>query len=66
MDAKLTLKLNKETIKKAKKYAEENNISLSRLIEKQLDALVGNEESVDAETFSIEVNDLIGILKPTA
>ena len=66
MDAKLTLKLNKETIRKAKKYAKENNISLSRLIEKQMDALVGNEVSVDAENFSIEVNDLIGILKPTS
>jgi antitoxin component of RelBE/YafQ-DinJ toxin-antitoxin module len=33
MNAKLTLSFNEEVINKAKKYAEENNISLSRLIE---------------------------------
>jgi len=33
MNAKLTLSFNEEIINKAKKYAEENNISLSRLIE---------------------------------
>ncbi len=33
MNAKLTLSFNEEVINKAKKYAEENDISLSRLIE---------------------------------
>ena len=33
MNAKLTLSFNEEVIKKAKKYAEDNDISLSRLIE---------------------------------
>ncbi len=33
MDAKITLSFNKSVIEKAKKYAEENNISLSRLTE---------------------------------
>jgi hypothetical protein len=33
MDAKITLSFNEEVIKKAKKYAEANNISLSRMIE---------------------------------
>ncbi len=33
MNAKLTLSFNEEVINKAKKYAEENNISLSKLIE---------------------------------
>lgn len=33
MDSKITLSFNEEVIKKAKKYAEANNISLSRLIE---------------------------------
>ena len=63
MDAKLTLKLNKETINMAKKYAKENNISLSRLIEKQLNALVRNDEPKDLKSFSREVNELIGYLK---
>ena len=65
MDAKLTLKLNKETIKKAKRYAKENNISLSRLIEKQLDAMIGNEEVGQTKRFSDDVNELIGYLKST-
>lgn len=33
MDAKITLSFNEEVIKKAKKYADKNNISLSRLVE---------------------------------
>lgn len=33
MDAKVTLSFNEEIIKKAKKFAEEQNISLSRLTE---------------------------------
>lgn len=33
MDTKVTLSFDIEVVKRAKKYAEENNISLSRLIE---------------------------------
>jgi len=33
MDSKITLSFNEGVIKKAKKYADANNISLSRLIE---------------------------------
>ncbi len=33
MDSKITLSFNKNVIEKAKEYAENNNISLSRLIE---------------------------------
>jgi len=33
MDAKITLSFDESVISKAKKYAEKNNISLSRLIE---------------------------------
>ncbi|GAA0879029.1 hypothetical protein GCM10009119_19970 [Algoriphagus jejuensis] len=33
MDAKVTLSFNKEVIDKAKEFAEQNNISLSRLTE---------------------------------
>jgi len=33
MDAKITLSFNENVIKKAKKFAEANNISLSRLME---------------------------------
>ena len=33
MDAKITLSFDQDVISKAKKYAEKNNISLSRLVE---------------------------------
>jgi hypothetical protein len=33
MDAKITLSFNEDVITKAKRYAEKNNISLSRLVE---------------------------------
>ncbi len=39
MDSKLTLKLNESVIKKAKQYAKEHNISLSKMIEKYLKAV---------------------------
>ncbi len=39
MDSKLTLKLNESVIKRAKQYAKENNISLSRMIESYLQAI---------------------------
>ena len=39
MDSKLTLKLNESVIERAKQYAKENNISLSRMIESYLQAV---------------------------
>ncbi|HYK77225.1 MAG TPA: DUF6364 family protein [Daejeonella sp.] len=39
MDTKLTLKLNESVIERAKKYASNKKISLSRLIENYLDSL---------------------------
>jgi hypothetical protein len=43
MDAKLTLKLDKDVIDKAKEYASSQNRSLSRLIESYLKSLVNKE-----------------------
>ena len=40
MDTKLTLSFDKDIINKAKKYAERNNISLSRMIEHLLAKVV--------------------------
>jgi len=40
MDAKLTLKLNKEIIEKAKEYAASHKKSLSQLIESYLSSIV--------------------------
>ncbi len=42
MDSKLTLKLDKSVIEKAKQYAKENKISLSRMIENYLTAITEN------------------------
>jgi hypothetical protein len=63
MDAKLTLKLNKEIIQNAKKYTKERNISLSRLIENQLSALLENPEYKE-QNYSPDIMNLIGIMKP--
>ena len=39
MDTKLTLRLNKNVIEKAKEYAHKHRISLSSMIEKYLDSV---------------------------
>ncbi|MDQ1140133.1 DUF6364 family protein [Pedobacter agri] len=43
MDTKLTLKLNQEIIEKAKHYASEKKLSLSRLVENYLNALTSSD-----------------------
>jgi hypothetical protein len=43
MDSKVTLSFNEEIINKAKKYAADNNISLSRLIEYLLTKITTKE-----------------------
>jgi hypothetical protein len=47
MDTKLTLKLNKTIIEKAKEYAAHNQKSLSRLIELYLTTLVETDKNTD-------------------
>ncbi len=42
MDAKITLSFDERVIKKAKLYAEKQNISLSRLMEMLLDKITAN------------------------
>ncbi len=59
MDAKLTLKLDKSTIERAKEYAQRQNISLSRLIESMLDKLVNENSDIK---ISPNVQQLIGVL----
>lgn len=43
MDAKLTLSFNRDVVTRAKKYAADNNISLSRLIEHLLTQVTATE-----------------------
>lgn len=54
MDSKLTLKLNKDVIERAKQYAAEKKISLSRLIESYLQSLTS-----DTETNEIEISPFV-------
>lgn len=54
MDKKLTLSLNKSVIESAKEYAKSNDISLSKLIESYLAALVKHKESPPEITPLVE------------
>ena len=47
MDTKLTLKLNREVIEKAKRYTTEKKLSLSRVIENYLSALTSDKANED-------------------
>ncbi|MGA9639599.1 DUF6364 family protein [Flavobacterium sp.] len=49
MDAKLTLKLDQEIIEKAKHYASEKKISLSRIIENYLNSLTSEKTNDDLQ-----------------
>lgn len=54
MDTKLTLKLNHEIIEKAKVYASQKKVSLSRLIENYLNSLTSeknNDSSIEISPF---------------
>jgi hypothetical protein len=59
MDSKLTLKLEKEVIEKAKFYAKSQHTSLSRLIENYLLSLTNEPEN---EKITPLVKSLSGIL----
>lgn len=61
MDSKLTLKLNESIILQAKKYAKENNISLSRMIENYLAAITGVKSK--QKDISPLVESLTGVVK---
>lgn len=54
MDAKLTIKLNHEIIEKAKQYAANKKLSLSRLIENYLSALTS-----ETSNQPIEISDFV-------
>ena len=63
MDKKLTISLDERVIAKAKDYAKANNISLSRMIEDYLRALVENRITTnEEETFTPLVNRSIGVV----
>lgn len=49
MKARLTLKLNKQTIEQAKKYASSKKISLSQLIENYLNSITLDDKTSEEE-----------------
>ena len=54
MDTKLTLKLNQEIIERAKHYASEKKLSLSRLIENYLNSLTSEKTNDE-----IQISDFV-------
>jgi len=62
MDRKLTLKLNSEVIERAKVYAKEHSISLSKLIESYLNAITSSNS--EKEQISPLVKELSGVISP--
>ena len=61
MNSKLTLKLNENVINKAKQYAKENNISLSKMIESYLQAVTLNKRN-DVKISPL-VESLTGVIE---
>lgn len=58
METKLTLKLNKSIIEKAKAYASDQQISLSKLVENYLNSLTSKKSNSDEITISPFVKSL--------
>ena len=62
MDAKLTLKLDKEVIEKAKAYAERRGASLSRMVESYFSGLTQQEDQSEQHPTGV-VAELTGLLR---
>lgn len=61
MNTKLTLKLNKKAIDRAKKYAQKNKQSLSVMVEKYFN-LISDKHSITEIEISPNVLELSGII----
>ena len=61
METKLTIRLKKKVIDQAKKYANDHETSLSKLIENYLSAIT--EESRSTEKISPLVQSLSGVIQ---
>jgi hypothetical protein len=62
MNTKLTLKLDREAIERAKHYAERRGLSLSRMVESYFLRLTESEETPREEPRGV-VAELAGVLK---
>jgi hypothetical protein len=63
METKLTLRLKKKVIDRAKKYANDHETSLSKLIENYLSAITNESKSI--ENISPLVQSLSGVIQLT-
>ncbi|MCC6256133.1 MAG: hypothetical protein IT276_14550 [Ignavibacteriaceae bacterium] len=61
MNSKLTLKLSKKAIERAKKYAKKNKKSLSGIVENYFN-MISNKESLNEIEISPNVLELSGII----
>ncbi len=62
MDAKLTLKLDRDAIERARKYARSRHMSLSKMVE-HFFMLVSDDDHAPALPLSPLVRELSGIIK---
>ena len=63
MDKKLTLSLNERVIERAKVYAQDHKISLSRLIESYLSSLIENKsEEIAITTLVDSLSGVVSLL----
>ncbi len=62
MDKKLTVRLNQQIIKKAKRYAKTHDTSLSKMIETYFDSLTSKEKDEHTETTPL-VKSLSGVIE---
>ena len=63
MKTKLTLKLDQSVIQSAKKYAETNNCSLSKLVEDYFKNLISDNKA--QKQYSSLVEELSGVISET-
>jgi macrodomain Ter protein organizer (MatP/YcbG family) len=61
METKLTIRLNKGVIVKAKEYAQEHQISLSKMIESYLDSITKQDKTTNE--ISPLVESLSGVIQ---
>ncbi len=62
MDTKLTLRLNDNVIERAKIYARNHKISLSKMVEAYLDSVTKQKETEEKITITPLVDSLSGVI----
>lgn len=62
METKLTLRLNDNVIARAKVYARDHKISLSKMIESYLDSLTAQKKEKDESSITPLVESLSGVI----